>query len=209
MKHIAICLISAVCTLGAASAPAWSQASTEAVHGPALTPPPPAGGSGVDIAVWRASYVDEKGALPIGATDSAIEYGVAGSFGLTPSGTLRGWVRWERFTPTKDEDGVTRSFSQLLEVDCLNGRARMLAVDLYPYNNLQGSARHMDAQAPAWSYSRPGTVLEQDVGVFCSAARSAVTQAAAAQTTVAQGRPAAPFAGHTVSSSMTPVIAPQ
>ncbi len=200
MKSFAICLISAICIGGAASPPAWSQISV--ARAPVLAPPPPTGSSGADIALWRASYVDEKGALPIGATTSAMEYGVAGSFGLTPTGTLRGWVRWERFTPTKDEDGVTRSFSQLLEVDCLNSRARMLAVDLYPYNNLQGQARHLDAQAPQWAYSRPGTVLEQNVGVFCAAARSAVTQAEAIQS-----RPA--FGGQSVLSSLSPADAPR
>ena len=203
MTRSAVCLLSAICAM-AVTSPSWSQTAADAPHAPATTPPPPTGSSSVAVALWRASYVDETGALPIGATDAAVEYGVAGTFGVTPTGALRGWVRWERFTPTQDPDGVTRSFSQLLEVDCANNRARMLAVDLYPYNNLQGQVRHMDAQAPQWSYSRPGTVLEENVAVFCSAARSAVTQAAAAQMPTRS-----PFAGRSMLSSMTAAPSPR
>jgi hypothetical protein len=151
----------------------------------AQSPPPPASVTPVDVALWRKAYVDETGVVPVGASDKGMEYGVAGSFSLTAQGTVKGWMRWEEFQPTTVGHDTTRSFTQLVEVDCRGGRGRMLAMDLYPYNNLKGEVRHVDAQDPAWAYPRPGSVLEQNVGMMCSAAKSAVSaviaQAAAPQ----------------------------
>ena len=140
------------------------------------------------MTAWRTSYVDETGVLPIGASERGMEYGVNGSFSVTPAGTVKGWMRWEEFTPTTLSDGVTRSFRQLVEVDCRGGRGRLLALDLYPYNNLQGQSRHVDAQDPQWTYARPGSVLEQNIGLMCSAATAVVS--AAVQANAGQGQAA-------------------
>ena len=160
----------------------------EAAGSPTLSPPPPASESASDVTAWRTSYVDETGVLPIGASENGMEYGVNGSFSVTPAGTVKGWMRWEEFTPTTLSDGVTRSFRQLVEVDCQGGRGRLLALDLYPYNNLQGQSRHVDAQDPQWTYARPGSVLEQNIGLMCSAASAVVT--AAVQANARQGQAA-------------------
>ena len=141
------------------------------------TPPPPDGKTSIDLAAWRTSYIDEAGLMPIGATDAAMEYAVGGSFSISSAGTVKGWMRWEEFQPVADPAGPARSTMQLVEVDCQGGRGRMLALDVYPYNNLQGAARHLDVQDPQWTYARPGTVLEQNIGVMCAAARSALSAA--------------------------------
>ena len=177
MKHSLLYATGAMTlALGAALGGAAS-AGPSAKH-VALTPPPPAAvDNQTELTLWRASYINETDALPIGATDKAMEYGVRGSFSVGATGLVRGWMRWEEFAPTTMPEGTTRSFTQLVEVDCQGGRGRLLALDLYPYNNLQGAARHVDAQDPQWTYARPGTVLEQNIGLMCSAARSAVTSA--------------------------------
>ena len=169
----------------------------------AETPPPPTSGSPVDIALWRSSYVNEAGAVPVGASERGVEYGVGGSFSITPAGTVKGWMRWEQFAPTTVGQDTTRSYTQLIEVDCQGGRGRMLALDLYPFNNLQGQPRHIDAQDPQWSYARPGTVLEQNIGLMCSTAKAAVA------TVLAEARGQAPSGVAKSNSSLTSLPFPK
>ena len=177
MKQLFVCTAAALSLVVIAPVSGVASAEPSSATALATTPPPPAGGSITDLAVWRASYVNESDAMPIGATDKAMEYGVRGSFSVGAGGTVRGWMRWEEFAPTVMPQGTVRSFTQLVEVDCQGGRGRLLALDLYPYNNLQGAPRHVDAQDPQWTYARPGTVLEQNIGLMCSAAKSAVSAA--------------------------------
>ena len=186
----AAALVLASTTVSASAADALSSAD---VH---RTPPPPAGETAGAVAMWRASYVDEAGAVPVGASEKGVEYGVSGSFSIGPAGTVKGWMRWEQFSPTTVGDDVTRSFTQLLEVDCQAGRGRMLALDLYPYNNLQGEARHVDAQDPQWSYARPGTVLEHNIALMCSTAKSALASV------IAQASAAAPLGAGSSNSAL-------
>ena len=170
-------LISAL-LIGSGGALAQAQTTTPSADSrPTLAPPPPASRNAGDLALWRTAYINESGVLPVGATDAALEYVVGGSFSVTSQGTVKGWMRWENFTPVNLPQGVSRSTRQLVEVDCQGGRGRILALDIYPYNNLQGAAVHADAQDPQWTYARPGTVLEQNIGLMCAAARSAVAAA--------------------------------
>ncbi len=192
---------SAAALLAVTASPAFAQTSAPAKVTVALTPPPPASTGIVDVAAWRTAYVDESHAVPIGASDKGVEYGVPGSFSITPEGTVKGWMRWEQFGPTRAGEDDTRSFTQLIEVDCRGGRGRLLALDLYPYNNLQGSPRHVDAQAAEWAYSRPGSVLEQNISLMCSTAKAALT------TAIAQAAQAQGSAGP--SSSLAALRAPQ
>jgi hypothetical protein len=169
----------AALAITSAASPVLAQGLAGAGAKLARTPPPPTSITPVEVSLWRTSYVDEKGAVPVGASDKGMEYGVAGSFSVTSSGTVKGWMRWEQFAPTTVGSDTTRSFTQLVEADCQGGRGRMLAMDLYPYNNLQGDVRHMDAQDPQWSYARPGSVLEQNIALMCSTAKAALTEAIA------------------------------
>ena len=178
----------------AAGAPVLAQTVGAASAKTVLTPPPPASVTPVDVSIWRSSYVNETGAVPVGASDKGMEYGVAGSFSITGPGTVKGWMRWEEFTPTVVGSETTRSFTQLVEVDCRGGRGRLLALDLYPYNNLKGEARHVDAQDPQWSYARPGSVLEQNMAMMCSTAKAALTAV------LAQGGAGAPNPGSALTS---------
>ena len=185
MRHVNLYMAAALAVMAASSAAAPALAQPPAASMRSLTPPPPASDSAGDVALWRAGYMSEVGVLPVGATPKGVEYAVAGSFSIGGAGLVRGWMRWEQFTPTTLPEGTIRSFNQLIEVDCQGGRGRLLALDLYPYNNLQGAPRHVDAQDPQWTYARPGTVLEQNIALMCSAAKSVVA-AAVMQTEGAQ-----------------------
>jgi hypothetical protein len=200
-KPILLCASAALAFLSIGET-ALAQGVGSAADKLARTPPPPATITPVDVSLWRASYVDEKGVVPVGASEKGMEYGVAGSFSITSSGTVKGWMRWEEFQPTTVGADTTRSFTQLVEADCQGGRGRMLAMDLYPYNNLQGEVRHVDAQDPGWSYARPGSVLEQNIALMCTTAKAALTQVIA-QASAAAGQ------GERSSSDLTSLAIPK
>jgi hypothetical protein len=195
-------------TAGALVALAFAATAAHAQTSPAAdasarTPPPPASVTPVDVALWRTAYVNERGVVPVGASEKGMEYGVNGSFSITPQATVRGWMRWEEFAPTSVGGRDTRSFTQLIEADCQGGRGRMLAMDLYPYNNLQGEVRHIDNQDPQWSYARPGSVLEQNVALMCSTAKAALTAVLAEA-----GQPSNPTIGGST-SDLTALAVPK
>jgi hypothetical protein len=168
-------------TMGSAQSmtPAPSVASADPARG-ATTPPPPASPSADDVARWRVAYINEGRSALLGSTAEAVEYAVGGTVDIRPENRVRAWMRWEAFKPVGTPDGETRSYTELVEVDCGEQRGRILAMDTFPFNNLQGGARHHDAQDPQWAYARPNSALDGEVKALCGVRDLAMMQLAAA-----------------------------
>jgi hypothetical protein len=198
MKPLSL-LIAAAAFASLACRPALSQTAAPAADpapagsaGGVAAPPPPASASAEDVARWRAAYINEGKSALLGSTAEAVEYAVGGTVDLRPQNRVRAWMRWEAFQPVRAEDGQVRSYTELVEVDCGEQRGRVLAMDTFPFNNLQGQSRHHDAQDPQWAYPRPNSALDGEVKALCGVRDMALMQLAAA---AASQQPSDPKAG--------------
>jgi hypothetical protein len=76
---------------------------------------------------------------------------------LTRPAMQRGKL-WVRFEYRDDAEGALRSSRILVELDCAQGRTRILQGAAYVQSNLRG--RPTDIGAGNWSYAAPDTLAE-------------------------------------------------
>lgn len=134
----------------------------------ALTPPPPRHpDQEASVIKWVEDYLDTEDWIDLSWSEDTVRFTSGAGATRTAEDRVRLWVREEFFEPEQTEEGVFRSLMILTEFDCGEGRIRQLAADAYPYNNLGGEKWTYDEQAAEWSYVRPATVAEYELGVIC------------------------------------------
>ncbi len=89
---------------------------------------------------------------------------------VRPPGALpRLWTRWEFATPQTDYGTAYRSDMLLFEIDCIQGRHRILQYQTYPENNLEGPVGTSSNGPGSWTYTAPSTFGESAQRVVCGA----------------------------------------
>ncbi|WP_426037704.1 surface-adhesin E family protein [Brevundimonas sp. DC300-4] len=127
---------------------------------------PPWPAEGEDTIRWTVENID---VIPGSIVWSAPELIVAMERDtLRRTGSLaRAWFRWEYL---KAESAATingRSVLVLREADCSAGRARLVAISIYPGNNLTGPATNAERPQATWIFDRPGQLSAAQTAAAC------------------------------------------
>ena len=91
-------------------------------------------------------------------------------------GFRRVWARYEYLDHRSTPYGRYRSETVLYEVDCRQGRSRVLQTFRYAGQNLSGAVVDSSSSSwPKWTYSQPGTLGSVLSGVVCRASAPATS----------------------------------
>lgn len=130
------------------------------------------------------SEVQAPGWMFLTSSDDMIMYAHPAPSG--PSKMPRLWIRYENRAPetltayTADGSQIhALSRASLIEVDCSEGKSRMLQSQLYPGRNMGGDPLIQPVAIPIWNYSAPGTFGEAQIQAACRTAVAADPKAPA------------------------------
>lgn len=115
---------------------------------------------------WAVEHVDTIPATLVWATADLLVTKERENQVRTGS-VVRAWFRWEALSAASAENLQGRSLLVLREMDCTNRRAKILAVTVYPGNNLTGASSGGDRPHGDWVYDRPGQLGAAQTAAAC------------------------------------------
>jgi len=121
-------------------------------------PPSPKDTSDAGVKAWVKRYIDDDGWTVVVSDETRAILVSPDAMEFTRNDTLKFWYRAENLQPDIRDGKAIRSMNILQEIDCKDERMRLLAVDAYGLNSLQGEKLSTEDDPDAkWAFSRPGT----------------------------------------------------
>jgi hypothetical protein len=127
---------------------------------------PPWPEPGEDHVAWQIEHIDAAAAMLVWS-DPDVVVALERETLRRDGSTARAWFRWDALNQGAATRWGGRSLLQLREADCVRRRARMVALSLYPGNNLSGLPTSSDMDHAEWSYDRPGMMGAALTAAMC------------------------------------------
>jgi hypothetical protein len=134
----------------------------------AKTPVPP-GDSDEERLAWVRANVVADGWIHLSWGRESVSYTAEDGIIPMENGHIRLWIRSELYSPELHNGAAYRSSMELVQFDCADARYKLLAMDTYQFNNLQGAKSDYNIQSTEWVYPRPGTVGAAELSAICDA----------------------------------------
>lgn len=119
-----------------------------------------------DLIAWQIEHIDIAPRDIVWSDRDTLS--VMDRSSLVRNGNItRAWFRWDALSPDTPFVEFGRSVLLLREADCVDRKARVIAMTFYSGNNLTGTNSSADSDEAGWTYDRPGFLGAAQTAAAC------------------------------------------